>query len=275
MTAILDRITDEQAFTELEKQVAAGQTPLKLGLMRSARLPVLAALSERLKQPILLLTQRRDRALAHHEELDLWAPKAERLFFPEPSALFYENAPWSETARRDRLSVLAKLALPGQQSKPTIITASARALMARTLPKADFAAAGQLVKQGGRTDPVELSQDLVRMGYESVSTVIAPGQFTRRGGILDLWPMQDELPSRLEFFGDELESLRRFDPASQRTVMETKDLLISPAREYLLDESRHAEAKDLSEFHIPLLHPRSVSLLDYLSKEALVLIDDL
>ncbi|MEX1071580.1 MAG: transcription-repair coupling factor [Anaerolineales bacterium] len=275
MNQIVERIDRTPEFSYLAQQLAAGQTPLKLGLMRSARLPVLAALSARLKRPILLLSHRRDRALAHHEELALWAPEAERLFFPEPSALFYENAPWSETARRDRLSVLARLALPAGEAKPTIITASARALMARTLPKADFAKAGRLVKRSQQTEPVALSQDLVRMGYENVSTVIAPGQFTRRGGILDLWPMQDELPSRLEFFGDELDSLRRFDPASQRTIMETKESLISPAREYLLDESRQADAKDLSEFHIPFLHPRSVSLLDYLPKDALVLIDDL
>jgi hypothetical protein len=62
MTAILERVAEQQAFEELEQQLAAGQTPLKLGLMRSARLPVLAALSARLKRPILLLTQRRDRA---------------------------------------------------------------------------------------------------------------------------------------------------------------------------------------------------------------------
>jgi transcription-repair coupling factor (superfamily II helicase) len=88
--------------------------------------------------------------------------------------------------------------------------------------------------------------------------------------------MQDELPSRLEFFGDEIESLRQFDPASQRTVMEVKAVLVSPAREYLLGRETKLgiDPKDLNEFHTPLLHPESVSLLDYLPDDALICIDD-
>jgi len=277
MKDVLDRIRSSEAFGVLEKELAEGLSPIQLGLMRSARLPVLAALSLRLGRSILLLSQRRDRALVHFEEIHLWAPDAERFYFAEPSALFYEKAPWSETARRERLSVLGRLALPEGKTKPAIITASARALMARTLPKGDFVGASQHLARGAHSNPLSLAESLVRMGYESAHSVTAPGQFARRGGILDLWPLQDELPSRLEFFGDELDSLRRFDPASQRTVMESHELLISPAREYLMGRENELglDPKDLSEFHTPLLHPNSVSLLDYLPQDALVMIDDL
>lgn len=276
MIEVLERIHQQAAFGELLAQLKAERSPQQLGLIRSARLPLAAALAAATGRPALLLTHRRDRALGQFEELGLWAPDAERLYFPEPSSLFYENAPWSETTRRERLAVLARLAL-GQGERPPFIIASARALMSRTLPMADFARAGRRLTRGARSQPAELAEDLVRMGYESAHNVVAAGQFARRGGILDLWPMQDEMPTRLEYFGDELDDLRRFDPATQRTVMEVSELLISPAREYILGEHppEGLDAKALSEFHIPLLHPEPAGLLDYLPANALVFIDDL
>lgn len=276
MEEILSKIKEQAAFAQLNGDLASEVSPIRLGLMRAARLPVLAALAEAQPRPILVLTQRRDRSLAYFEELNLWAPELKRLYFPEPSALFYENAPWSETARRERLSVLARLAAPDWENPPVII-ASARALMARMMPKKAFANASLQLDRRSRNEPLGLADKLVGMGYESASSVTAPGQFARRGGILDLWAMQDELPSRVEFFGDDIESLRRFDPASQRTVMEVDEIFVSPAREYLLSGAAKLDIdpKDLTEFHTPLLHPDSVSLLDYLPANALICIDDL
>ena len=275
MEAILNKIREESAFAQFEGELNTGTPTVKLGLMRAARLPVLAALAEKQPRVILLLTQRRDRSLAYFEELNLWSPELERLFFPEPSALFYENAPSSETARRERLSVLARLA-HANGAKPLVVVASGRAIMTRTLPKENFVGASLRIDQGTRHEPLSLAHKLVRMGYESTSSVTAPGHFARRGGILDLWAMQDELPSRLEFFGDEIESLRQFDPASQRTIMEVNEVLVSPAREYLLglETKLGIDPKDLNEFHTPLLHPDSVSLLDYLPDDAIICIDD-
>ncbi|OGO63620.1 MAG: transcription-repair coupling factor, partial [Chloroflexi bacterium RBG_19FT_COMBO_50_10] len=106
------------------------------------------------------------------------------------------------------------------------------------------------------------------------------GQFARRGGILDVWVSSADLPVRIEFFGDEIDTLRRFDPASQRTTGSIERLAISPAREFItpgpdkLSELK-LEVASLSEFHIPLLHPTPGCLLDYLPQQALVLMDDL
>jgi transcription-repair coupling factor (superfamily II helicase) len=276
MKDILDKIRSQAAYSALEQGLSSrALAPVKLGLIRAARLPVSAALAESQRRPIVLLTQRRDRALAYFEELHLWSPETERLYFPEPSALFYENAPWSETARRDRLGVLARLAQP--HGRAPLVVASGRAVMARTLPQEEYMAASQELRLNSRSEPLALAGQLVHMGYTAASSVTAPGLFARRGGILDVWPMQDELPTRLEFFGDEIESLRRFDPATQRTVVETKSVLLTPAREYLLTRASGlgVEAKDLTEFHLPLLHPNSASLFDYLPADALVCIDDM
>lgn len=274
MEAILRAIQNQGPFSELANEINSGARQTKTGLIRAARLPVAAALAQASGRPALLLSQRRDRALAYFEELTLWTPDAERLYFAEPSALFYENAQWSETARQERLAVLARLAQPGE--KPPFVLASARAIMARTLPKADFAAASRQLGRATQGEPLALADQFVHMGYESASSVTAPGQFARRGGILDVWAMQDELPTRLEFFGDEIESLRRFDPASQRTVAEVDRVIVTPAREFLLGRAQDLglEAKDLNEFHAPLLHPDATSLFDYLPENALIFIDD-
>jgi transcription-repair coupling factor (superfamily II helicase) len=102
--------------------------------------------------------------------------------------------------------------------------------------------------------------------------VLEPGQFSKRGGIMDFWTPAENLPIRLDFFGDEMETIRTFDPASQRTVEKLESILVTPAREYIASGD---EDTGLSEFHIPLLHQQPASLLDYLPQKTVVLIDDL
>ncbi|MBN1146946.1 MAG: transcription-repair coupling factor [Anaerolineales bacterium] len=261
----------------------AGESQPPLGLRRAARLPVLAALHAALQHPILLLTDRADRALALSEELALWAPITLRMTFPEPAPLFYENAAWGENTRRQRLTVLTALAsyhIPGAPRLPTppVLIAPARALMTRTLPRRDFLKASRALRPGQILQPNELVRTCLALGYESVNTVVASGQFARRGGIIDLWPPAERQPVRLEFFGDEIETMRRFDPATQRTLKGDggAQALITPAREYILGERAPAleEGQSYSEFWLPMLHPSPASLLDYLPRQALVLIDD-
>ena len=282
----LERIVDSIsiASSDLFSMVGDEHQIPSLGIRRSARLPWLAALRQSLERPLLLITDRNDHALMLADELALWAPKIPRLFFPEPNPLFYENAPWGLTTRRDRLMVLTALAgyhIPGgPKPTPPIIIAPARALMARTLPRRDFLKALRTIKIGQIIQPDELLRAWVSLGYEHSNIVVSPGQFSRRGGILDVWTTSSDQPVRIEFFGDEIDTLRRFDPASQRTVGTLDRLPISPAREFITpDTTRIAElnieVSNLSEFHIPLLHPTPVSLLDYLPPHSIILMDDL
>ena len=280
---IVSKIAESSA--DLFQAIQTGQRLPPLGLRRSARLAWLAALHKKLGRPILLLTDRNDHALMLADELAMWAPQVTRLYFPEPNPLFYENSPWGLTTRRDRLLVLTALAehhIPGNpENEPTpIIIAPARAVMTRTLPRHEFLKALRTLKTGQVVQPEELVRSWVALGYEPVNIVVTPGQFARRGGILDLWTQADDQPVRIEFFGDEVDTLRRFDPATQRTVRSIERLPISPAREYIAPEPKATteikpEEMVLSEFHIPLLHPTPASLLDYLPRQGLILIDDL
>jgi transcription-repair coupling factor (superfamily II helicase) len=276
MKELLESIESLDSYKSLIESIEKKKSLSTLGLMRSARLPLLALLQEGLGRPILLISHRRDRALSQIDELELWAPQAERLYFPEPSSLFYENAPWSETARRERLNVLARLSTEPLGPAAPIVVCTARALMARTLPKDEFVAASYSLQNNQQLEPIKLADSLVANGYESAYTVTAAGQFARRGGILDLWPMQSELPVRLEFFGDELDSMRTFDAASQRTVSPIDKVFIPPATEYVYKGKvlSGVEPSEISEYHIPRLHPSSGSLLDYIPSNTLVVIDD-
>jgi transcription-repair coupling factor (superfamily II helicase) len=275
MHSLITKIRELPQYQKLLIEAPGNSELTGLGLPRAARLPVLAALRADISEPILLITDRADHALSLHDELGFWV-SSPRFLLGEPSPLFYEQAAWGATTRRERLQTLTALAaynLPdqGTPSAPPIIIASVRALMTRTLPRADFLNACKTCSVGQLVQPDTLSHSLVEIGYQRVNTVLDSGQFSRRGGILDVWPVAENLPVRLDFFGEEIESIRRFDPASQRTNEDLASVVLTPAREFIAQGSQET---DLSEFHIPLLHSQPTTLLDYLPQKTLVLIED-
>lgn len=281
MKEIIDSIGRLPSFQAVLEEAETSKIPASLGLIRSARLPTAAALQHATQRPILLLSERMDHALTLVDEMQIWMKEQQAMYFPEPAALFYENAPWGENTRRERLFTLAALAanmIPGSHrtdSYPLMI-APARAVMARTLPRRLFIKATRLVKLGQSIEMEKLTSEWVRSGYENVNAVVTPGSFARRGGILDIWPQTGKFPTRIEFFGDEIESLRYFDPASQRTVRAHESLLIPPAREILVEQDHplYEAGGEIREFHLPLIHDEVASILHYLPKETLVLVDN-
>src|SRR5215204_4170238 len=254
MESILNKIRSLTQYQQLLKQFQANGVQPGLGLQRAARLPLLATLLEDLGQrPILLVTDRSDHALSLHDELGFWI-KSPRFHFGEPNPLFYEQAAWGVTTRRERLQTLTALAayhLPFAQKPevPPVFVTSARSLMTRTLPRRDFLKACKRLMAGQSTQPDMILRHLAEIGFQRVNTVLEPGQFSRRGGILDVWTPAEKLPVRLDFFGDEIETISKFDPASQRTVENLDSILITPAREFIATGEQGTE---LSEFHIPL-----------------------
>ena len=284
MTASLfDSIRELPLYADVLDVARSATAYPGLGLPRAARLPMLASLSEDLGVPILFLTDRADRALEFADELFFWLPKSPRYLFPEPNPLFYEEAAWGATSRRERIQTLTALAsyhLPfaKKPETPPVIIASARALMTRTLPRRDFLKTAKRLKVGDQLLTTQLLETWVRIGYEPVNTVLEPGQFSHRGGLLDIWAPAEKFPVRLDFFGDDLDTLKSFDPTSQRTLKSLDEILVTPAREFILPSADYQLSNSdsqPSEFHIPLIHEFPASLLDYLPSRALVLIDDL
>lgn len=279
---MLDSIRSLPAYQQILASLAARESLPGLGLPRAARLPVLAALQADLNLPVILITDRTDHALTLQDELGFWAPRMAKMLFPEPNPLFYEQAAWGSATRRDRLQALTNLALYhimgiARPATPPVIVAPVRALMVRTLPRRDFIKASRVLKVGQQIQPEALQRSWVEIGYQAADLVVEAGQFSRRGGILDIWPAAEPYPVRLEFFGDEIDTCRRFEPASQRTVQPIEQVLITPALEILSGKATglNLEGHEISEFHLPLIHLAVASLFDYLPQNALVFIDDL
>jgi transcription-repair coupling factor (superfamily II helicase) len=281
---LLEAIRSLKTYQRLQADIAAGMLLPGLALPRAARLPVMAVLREDLNRPILLLTDRADRALTLLDELSFWCPNAPRQFFPEPNPLFYEQAAWGTLTRRDRLQALTMLAsyhMPGlpKPARPPILIATVRALMTRTLPRREFLKATKLLKVGQEISPDSLKRAWVDLGYQPADTVLEPGTFSHRGGILDVWTPAESHPSRLEFFGDEIDTIRAFNPGTQRTTKNLNELLVTPAREALPGKAGGIAlpegVQDVDEFYLPLIHSAHASLLDYMPQQSLVLVDDL
>ena len=285
MESLIRTIKELPEYQTLLKTLQEDVTQPGLGLPRAARLPLLSALREDLDRVVLLVTDRADHALSLYDELAFWTGDVPRYHYAEPNPLFYEQAAWGTATRRERLQTLTGLAryhLPfvEKPETPPILVTSARSLMTRTLPRRDFLKACKRLSVGQTIQPEPLLRSWAEIGYQRVDTVLEPGQFSHRGGLLDVWPPVEPYPVRLDFFGDEIDTIRRFDPASQRTVEKLESLLITPAREFLYSDQsdlsdRLDQADQLSEFHIPLLHNAPATLLDYLPQKAFILIDDI
>jgi transcription-repair coupling factor (superfamily II helicase) len=114
-----------------------------------------------------------------------------------------------------------------------IVVASARALMQKTLPPRELRLALRPIKVGGVARVEQMAINWVQTGYQSVEVVEEPGTFARRGGIVDLWPPNLPYPIRIDLFGDEVDSLRLFDPTNQRTVRQIESVEIGPGGEVL------------------------------------------
>ncbi|HEV8403987.1 MAG TPA: transcription-repair coupling factor [Candidatus Limnocylindrales bacterium] len=165
------------------------------------------------------------------EELGAWLGDVETVAVLEPrTALAYERSELiaDETAAR----VAALAAWRGGRAR--ILVASVQALLQHTIRPDDLPAAPRELRLGARVRQDDLLHELFDLGYVPVSEVAGRGESARRGGIVDVFPPSLALPIRIEFFGDEIDSLRSFDPTDQRTVGTLESAVLLPASEFLL-----------------------------------------
>jgi len=335
LSALLAVLEGLGPYRLLRQDLGRGEMPPPLGLMRSARAPVLAALARDLTReqggPMLVVTGTTGRAQKLVQSLQDWTEaSASILRFPEPLTLFYDRAPWTDEIIIGRLRVLSALhdrgesaqrsseippvdrgsdlpevpftdAGPGRQ---VIVVASARAAMQRTLPLHQYRLSVREIALGQILDLERTLRRWAGLGYEPVSVVEAPGQFSHRGGIVDIFPLADDLPVRIELWGNQVDSIRRFDPASQRSQERVERVRVIPAREALprhgpravepvarlleqnlpedvleeLEEHYRGLTESTPfpglEFYLPYLYTSPATLLDYLPPDGLLVVDD-
>lgn len=231
LSGLIPILKDQPAFqNSLERH---GSAPQKL--YAAARALVVAAAATERESPVLVLTATSDQAERWAELLALYLPHSDGApqisLFADPDALPYERIPWTGRTRQLRLTALASLQQKGK--KPAVVVSSARALMQKTLPARTFRMALRPLRVGSFVQLDELTGRWVRNGYEPVQVVEEPGTFARRGGIVDIWPPNLPHPVRIDLFGDEVETLRTFDPATQRSELQLQRTLIGPGSEAL------------------------------------------
>jgi len=222
------------------------------------------------------------------------------LCLPDRDALPYERLISDSLTMQQRMTALMLLA---RRKGSAIVVCSARALTQPVIPPQELNAALYELQPGQEVDLTLMLEHLYNLGYEPVAEVEEPGQFSHRGGIVDLFPPTLPRPVRIEFFGDEVESLRTFDQETQRSLNPIASCTIGPAREALpirgpeaaqalerLDSKmlhRDAEERwnrDLEQLHqrrsfddiafyLPYLHPLA-TVLDYLPPGGLVILDN-
>ena len=209
-------------------------------LLPAARPFVAAGLATHADAPLVLLTARSEMALQLEQQIVDWLPPLEAggppvHRFAEPDALPFERIPWSNETRQQRLTALAALqSRSGQISgqKP-IVVASARALMQKTLPARELRLSLRPLKVGEIVRLEQMAINWAQTGYTAEEVVEEPGTFARRGGIIDIWPPNLTRPVRIDLFGDEVESLRYFDPTTQRSEQNVDHIEIGPGSEAL------------------------------------------
>ncbi|MGA7180427.1 MAG: transcription-repair coupling factor [Thiobacillaceae bacterium] len=261
------------------------------GLVGAMDALLLSRLAEQ-KRPLMVLCATAWDAQRLVDEINWFKPELKAALFPDWETLPYDSFSPHADLISDRLATLYQLS---RRDFSIVVVPLTTALT--HLPPAEFLAAHTFfLKQGDRLDEAAFRQQMSLGGYNHVNQVYSPGEFSVRGGLLDLFPMGSPLPYRIDLLDNEIESLRAFDVDSQRTIYPVKEIRLLPAREFPLDEagisrfrqsfrerfegdpSRSRLYKDVSnglapagiEYYLPLFFEHTASLFDYLPSETVV-----
>ena len=226
---------------------------------------------------------------------------APAVVYPDQDVSPYAGVSPGRTAAMERIGALFRLS---QGLGPAVVVAPATSLGLYTLPRDRMTRFADIVLPGEALDRPRFLRNLTGAGYQNVPVVEDPGTFAVRGGIIDVWPPLSEAPARIDLWGDEVDSIRSFDPESQRSLGEIRELYVSPAREALLDEltldhglaelRRLCDARDVPtqrmraltddlregilgvgmEFLLPAFYRDPDTLLDYLPEDAFVVLEE-
>ncbi|WP_153100364.1 transcription-repair coupling factor [Paraburkholderia hayleyella] len=224
------------------------------------------------------------------QEIRFFAPEARVRLLPDWETLPYDTFSPHQDLVSERLATLHDLGL----GRCDILLVPATTALYRMPPAAFMAAYTFSFSQGERLDEAALKAQLTLAGYEHVSQVVRPGEYCVRGSLIDLFPMGSPLPYRIDLFDDQVDSIRAFDPDTQRSLYPVRDVRLLPGREFPFDEaartafrsrwrevfegdpSRATVYKDIGngvpsagiEYYLPLFFDETATLFHYLPANA-------
>jgi transcription-repair coupling factor (superfamily II helicase) len=234
---LLARSGELQALAERYRTVREGRVGQALRHVTYAAMPhgaksfLAAALAVASGERLLWIARDAEIADRVAEELVAWLGDSASVVVLEPrTALAYER---SELVRDESAARVAALA-EWRSGHPRALVASVQALFQHTLAPGELPTQPLTLTGGQRVAQERVLRELIDLGYEALPEVAGRGEFARRGGIVDVFPAGQPLPIRLEWFGDQIESLRAFDPANQRGIRPVDAVSLLPASEFLL-----------------------------------------
>ncbi|CAM3864399.1 transcription-repair coupling factor [Roseateles saccharophilus] len=228
------------------------------------------------------------------DELKFFAPELKIAVFPDWETLPYDSFSPHQDLISERLATLWELLQAKKSRSIDVVLMPASTALVRLAPPSFLAATTFSFKQKQRLDEASLRAQLTLAGYTHVSQVVQPGEYAVRGGLIDLFPMGSNVPYRVDLFGDEVDSIRVFDPDSQRSLYPVPDVRLLPGREFPMDEAarkafrnRWREKMDGDptksrlyrdigegiasggiEYYLPIFFEQTASVFDYLGAEA-------
>lgn len=189
---------------------------------------------------LLVLANSMEHASRLMAEMAFFAPQLRLRLLPDSQTLPYDHFSPHADLISERLAALWHV----KQGDCDVFIVPIPTAMTRLAPTQFILSRTFFLKRGQRLDVENLRANLVEAGYESVNSVLAAGEFSVRGSLVDLFPMGSALPYRLDFFGDDLEGIKTFDPNTQRTVAQVEEIRLLPAREYPSDKAAVAQFRD-------------------------------
>ncbi len=292
MNFLIKTLEENKKFQELTKQISKTGPIAISGLVDVEKLHVLAGIFNETKRPMVLVTYNEIQARKLYQDLKKLIKQT--YFFPKKEITSYDYVAQSKEIEYKRIDVLNKMYLAKQQKEPIIIVTTIEAVMQKMVAK-DTLYQNVIDFEVGKTYLLdEIKEKLVGLGYERSDLIENKGQFSIRGGIVDVG-LSEKIGVRIEFWGDEVDSIRFFQISSQRSTEMLKEITIFPAHELIVQDLSEA-VKNIQEKYpeeiedIELIkngdyiskinkyfnefYENQASFLDYMSDEYLLLLDE-
>ena len=292
MNFLIKTLEENKKFQELTKQISKTGPIAISGLVDVEKLHVLAGIFNETKRPMVLVTYNEIQARKLYQDLKKLIKQT--YFFPKKEITSYDYVAQSKEIEYKRIDVLNKMYLAKKQKEPIIIVTTIEAVMQKMVAK-DTLYQNVIDFEVGKTYLLdEIKEKLVGLGYERSDLIENKGQFSIRGGIVDVG-LSEKIGVRIEFWGDEVDSIRFFQISSQRSTEMLKEITIFPAHELIVQDLSEA-VKNIQEKYpeeiedIELIkngdyiskinkyfnefYKNQASFLDYMSDEYLLLLDE-
>jgi len=253
-------------------------------------------------RPLLIVTADAANAARLLDEMAFFEPDIRGALFPDWETLPYDHFSPHQDLISERLATLWRIKQRDESTGADVVVIPATTALYRIAPPSFLAAYTFSFKVKQTLDEAKLRSQLTTAGYNHVSQVVSPGEYAVRGGLIDLFPMGSLVPYRIDLFDDEIDSIRTFDPDTQRSLYPVPEVRLLPGREFPMDEPARAAFrnkwrevmegdptksriyKDMGngvatagiEYYLPLFFEETATVFDYIGADATVaLVGDL